>query len=84
MEVAFPNPKVYILRDIISEPEMARLKELAEPKVGRHGNDRSYDLSLGNFRYTKRRALPPNTRGHDYATRGEVYCVLLILHDLWC
>ena len=38
VEVAFPNPKIYILRDIISKPEMARLKELAEPKVGWHGN----------------------------------------------
>ena len=33
VEVVFPEPNIYILHDIISEPEMARLKELAEPKV---------------------------------------------------
>ena len=33
IEVAHPEPKIYILRDIISEIEMNRLKELAAPIV---------------------------------------------------
>ena len=33
VEVLYPDPKIYVLRDFISEVEMARLKELAAPKV---------------------------------------------------
>lgn len=36
VEVVFPEPRIYMLRDVISEPEMARLKELAEPIVRRY------------------------------------------------
>lgn len=33
VEIVYPDPKLYILRDIISEREMARLRELAAPIV---------------------------------------------------
>ncbi len=33
IEVVFPDPRLYMWRDAISEVEMARLKELAEPRV---------------------------------------------------
>lgn len=35
VEIAFPNPRIYIIRDIISETEMKRLKELAGPILQR-------------------------------------------------
>ena len=33
VEVAFPEPKIYIFRDSITEKQMSRLKALARPKV---------------------------------------------------
>ena len=33
VEVAFPEPKIYIFRDSITEKEMSRLKDLARPMV---------------------------------------------------
>lgn len=33
VEILYPDPKIYVLRDFISEVEMARLKKLAAPKV---------------------------------------------------
>ena len=33
VEILFLEPRIYMLREVISEPEMARLKELAEPIV---------------------------------------------------
>lgn len=41
VEVVFPEPRIYMLRDVISEPEMARLKELAGPKVHRQACHRA-------------------------------------------
>jgi hypothetical protein len=33
VEVVYPDPKLYVLREVISEKEMARLRELAAPIV---------------------------------------------------
>ena len=33
VEVVYPDPKLYVLREVISKTEMARLKELAAPIV---------------------------------------------------
>lgn len=33
VEVMYPDPKIYVLREVISEKEMARLRELAAPIV---------------------------------------------------
>lgn len=33
VEIVYPDPKLYVLRDIISEQEMARLRALAAPIV---------------------------------------------------
>ena len=35
VEVVYPDPKIYIIRDLLSDNEMNRLKELAAPKVSR-------------------------------------------------
>lgn len=33
VEVVYPDPSIYVLRDLLSDSEMERLKELAAPKV---------------------------------------------------
>ena len=33
VEVVYPDPKLYVLREVISKAEMARLRELAAPIV---------------------------------------------------
>lgn len=33
VEIVYPDPKIYVFRDFLSEVEMERLKELAAPKV---------------------------------------------------
>ena len=33
VEVLYPDPKIYVLRELLSDVEMDRLKELAAPKV---------------------------------------------------
>ena len=33
VEVVYPRPKIFVFRDLLSESEMARLRELAQPLV---------------------------------------------------
>ena len=37
VEVVFPRPRIVVFRDLLSEQEMARLRELAQPLVRKGG-----------------------------------------------
>ena len=37
VEVVYPRPRIFVFRDLLSEPEMARLRELAQPLVRKKG-----------------------------------------------
>ena len=52
VEVVFPRPKIFVFRDILSEQEMARLRELAQPLVrggARRGRPSPDQSALGSL-----------------------------------
>ena len=72
MEVVFPDPKLYMWRDALSEPEMSRLKQLAEPKVCVW-----VCMCVYSYVYKHRRA------SLYICMYAHVYMCVFILYNLW-
>ena len=51
VEVVHPDPKIYVIRDFLSDVEMDRLKELAAPKVSLCSISSNCLEGLGEFLY---------------------------------